>query len=283
MNYNLRYRKFKNKMAHLIFGLISFSSIIILFILLSDLVKRGLSYINIDFLTGFPSRFASKSGILPALLGSIWIVTLTVIISVPIAISAAIYLEEYAKNTGFTRFIKINISNLAGIPSIIYGILGLTLFVRTLGLGRSILSGALTMSLLVFPIVIVASQEAIRTVPDQLRQSSFALGATRWQTVSRVVLPQALPGILTGIILAVSRTLGESAPLLLVGAFSYISTLPEGPMDSFIVLPIQIYTWISKPSADFSDLTAAAILVLLALILIFNALAIIIRNKHQKV
>lgn len=282
MDRNLKSRKLKNKIAHFIFAIISFSSIAILIILLTDLVKRGLPYLNSDFFINFPSRFAKKSGILPALLGSIWIVSLTVVISVPIAIGAAVYLEEYARNSRLTRFIKINIANLAGIPSIIYGILGLTLFVRTLGLGRSILSGALTMSLLVFPIIIVASQEAIRTVPDQLRQSSYALGATKWQTIRRIVLPEALPGILTGIILAVSRALGESAPLLLVGAFSYISTLPKGPMDSFIILPIQIYTWTSKPSADFRDVTAAAILVLLSLILIFNAFAIIIRNKHQK-
>jgi len=282
MDLNLKTRKLKNKLAHFVFAIISFSSIVILIILLTDLVKRGLPYLNSDFIKNFPSRFAKKSGILPALLGSIWIVSLTTVISVPIAIGAAVYLEEYAKNSRLIRFIKINIANLAGIPSIIYGILGLTLFVRTLGLGRSILSGALTMSLLVFPIIIVASQEAIRTVPDQLRQNSYALGATKWQTIRRIVLPEALPGILTGIILAVSRVLGESAPLLLVGAFSYISTLPKGPMDSFIILPIQIYTWTSKPSADFRDVTAAAILVLLALILIFNAFAIIIRNKHQK-
>jgi phosphate transport system permease protein len=281
MQNRLKKRMLKNQLAHLFFGIVSFSSILVLIVLITDLVKRGLPYINTSFFTNFPSRFAAKSGILPALLGSIWIVSLTAIISVPVAIGAALYLEEYAGNSRFTRFIKVNISNLAGIPSIIYGILGLTVFVRTLGLGRSILAGALTMSLLIFPIIIVASQEAIRNVPDYLRHGSYALGATKWQTIQRVVLPQALPGILTGIILAISRALGESAPLLLVGAFSYVSSLPEGPMDSFIVLPIQIYTWTSKPGADFKDVTAAAILVLLALILIFNALAIIIRNKHQ--
>ena len=279
---NLPARKRKNAFAHLLFAFSALLSVVVLIVLLVDLVKRGLPYLDLQFFTSFPSRFAAKSGILPAMLGSVWIIVLTAVISIPISVGAAIYLEEYAEDNWLTRLINLNISNLAGIPSIVYGILGLTVFVRALELGRSILSGALTMSLLIMPILIVASQEAIRNIPDSLRHGSYALGATKWQTIHRMVLPSAMPGILTGIILAVSRALGESAPLLLVGAFAYVGSLPKSPMDSFIVLPIQIYTWMSKPSADFKDVTAAAILVLLALLLLLNLTAIIIRNKNQR-
>ncbi|MHC1786111.1 MAG: phosphate ABC transporter permease PstA [Christensenellales bacterium] len=280
-NYYKR-RALKNKLAHILFTAAAWLGVFILLVLLSDLVKRGAPYINFDFFINFPSRFAAKSGILPAIAGSLWIVTLTAVIAIPVSIGAALYLEEYATDKRLTRFIKINISNLAGVPSIVYGIFGLGIFVRTLGFGRSILSGALTMSLLIMPIVIVSGQETLRTIPQALRHGSYALGASKWQTIVRVVLPSAVPGFLTGIILAVSRALGESAPLLLVGAFSYVSSLPQGPMDSFITLPIQIYTWMSKPSAAFKDVTAAAILVLMVLLLVLNAAAIILRNKFQQ-
>jgi len=262
LDYNKR-RQLTNKIAHILFAFASFISIFVLVVLLADLVKRGVRFINLDFFINFPSRFAEKSGILPAMVGSLWIVLLTALFSIPLSVAAAIYLEEYAIDNRFTRFIKINISNLAGVPSIVYGILGLSFFVRTLGLGRSILSGALTMSLLIMPIMIVASQEAIRMIPNSLREGSYAMGASKWKTVKGIVIPSSLPGIMTGIILAISRALGESAPLLLVGAFSFVSTLPKNPLDSFIVMPVQIYTWMSKPSADFKDVTAAAILVLM--------------------
>jgi len=278
----LQKRKKRGRAIHIYLTCVTFASVGILLLLLSDLLRRGIAYLDWDFITGFPSRFASKSGVLPALLGSLWLIGLTTVIAVPVAIGAAIYLEEYAKDNRLTRFIMVNIANLAGIPSIVYGILGLTIFVRTLALGRSILSGALTLSLLVFPIIIVTTQEAIKTVPDEMRHGSYALGATKWQTIRRVVLPGAMPGILTGIILSVARALGESAPLLLVGAFSYVSSLPQNPMDSFIALPIQIYTWTSKPNADFRNVTAAAILVLLALMLLCNGLALVLRSKQQK-
>ena len=277
-----RKRKIKNILAHILFAASAFLGLVILIMLMADLIKRGLPYINAEFFQNFPSRFAKQSGILPALVGSLWIIVLTAVISIPISIGAAIFLEEYAANNRFTRFIKINISNLAGVPSIIYGIFGLTIFVRTLGFGRSILSGALTMSLLIMPILIISSQEAIRTIPQSLRHGSYALGASKWQTIRRIVLPNAIPGILTGIILAISRALGESAPLLLVGAFGYVSALPQGINDSFMVLPIQIYIWMGKPSADFKDVTAAAILVLMALLILFNLAAILLRNKFQK-
>ncbi len=277
-----KWRALKNNLAHILFTFAAWVGVLILLVLLFDLVKRGAQYINPDFFRSFPSRFAAKSGILPAVVGSVWIVMLTTVIAIPVSIGAALYLEEYAADSRLTRFIKINISNLAGVPSIVYGIFGLSVFVRTLGFGRSILSGALTMSLLIMPIVIVSAQETLRTIPQALRHGSYALGASKWQTIVKVVIPSAIPGFLTGVILAVSRALGESAPLLLVGAFSYVSSLPQGPMDSFIALPIQIYTWMSKPSAAFKDVTAAAILVLMVLLLVLNAAAIIIRNRfHQ--
>ncbi len=282
MTAHLQRRKRRGRIIHLVLSVITFASLGVLVLLMADLIRRGAAYLDWGFITGFPSRFASRSGILPALLGSLWLIVLTALISVPVAIGAAIYLEEYAKDSRLTRFILINISNLAGIPSIVYGILGLTVFVRTLALGRSILSGALTLSMLIFPIIIVTTQEAIKTVPDEWRHGSYALGATKWQTIRRVVLPGALPGILTGIILSIARALGETAPLLLVGAFSYVSALPKGPMDSFIALPIQIFTWTSKPSAEFRDVTAAAILVLLVLMLLSNGLALVIRGRQQK-
>ena len=277
-----KWRVHKNNLAHILFAAAAWVGVFILLILLFDLVKRGAQYINLDFFRNFPSRFADKSGILPAIVGSVWIVLLTAVIAIPVSIGAALYLEEYAGDSRLTRFIKINISNLAGVPSIVYGIFGLTIFVRTLGFGRSILSGALTMSLLIMPIVIVSAQETLRTIPQALRHGSYALGASKWQTIVRVVIPSAIPGFLTGVILAISRALGESAPLLLVGAFSYVSNLPKGPMDSFIALPIQIYSWMSKPSAAFKDVTAAAILVLMVLLLVLNAAAIVIRNKFQQ-
>lgn len=279
---NINIRNIKNKMANILFGTIAFLSILILLILLSDLFKRGFRYINLNFLTSFPSSSASNAGIFPALVGSVWIILLTALIAIPISIAAALYIEEYAPNNRFIRLIKINISNLAGVPSIIYGILGLTFFVRTLGFGRSILAGALTLALLIMPILIVTTQEALRAVPDSLRHGAYTLGASKWQAIKKIVLPAALPGIATGVILSISRALGESAPLLLIGGFSFVSSLPTGVMDSFISLPIQIYTWMSKPSASFKDLTAAAIIILMVLLLILNMTAIVIRNKFSK-
>ncbi len=277
----MKRRKRINNLAHGLFFLSTIAGIAVLFVLVYDISKNGFGWLSKSFFENFPSRFPDQSGIKPALYGSMWIVTLTAVFSIPLGIGAAIYLEEYAPNNWFKKLIVINIANLAGIPSIIYGMLGLTIFVRTLGLGRSILSGALTMSLLILPIIIVASQEAIKTVSDAIKAGSYALGATKWQTVRNIVIPTAFPGMLTGIIFATSRALGETAPLLMVGAFSYISTLPKGPMDSFIVLPIQIYMWAGRPQADFRSISAAAIIVLLVLLLTSNALAIFLRNKYQ--
>jgi phosphate transport system permease protein len=207
---------------------------------------------------------------------------LTILFALPIGVMAAIYLEEYAGVNPVTSFIRINITNLAGIPSIIYGLLGLQIFVRYFGLGRSVLAGSLTMALLVLPIVIVASQEAIRAVPLSLRQASFALGATKWQTVWFHVLPAAYPGILTGNILAASRAIGETAPLITIGALTYLRYVPDDPLDLFTVLPIQIFNWISKPQDEFHDLAAAGIIVLLVVLLGMNGLAIFLRQRLRR-
>lgn len=279
---NIRSRKIKNSVVHVLLLITTVLSILILFVLLFDLAGKGVPWLSKEFFTNFPSRFAEMSGIKPAVIGSAWIILLTALISIPIGVGAALYLEEYAGDTRLARIIKVNVANLAGVPSIVYGILGLTVFVRALGFGRSILAGALTMSLLILPIIIVSSQEAIRNVPQSLRHGSYALGATKFQTICSIVLPTAMPGILTGIILAISRSLGETAPLMMVGAFSYIAFLPKGIMDSFTVLPVQIYVWSGKPQDEFRGIAAAAILVLMAMLLLTNAAAIILRNKFQK-
>ncbi len=278
----IKYRKMKNSIFHGIIFCVTLIGIVVLIILLADIFMRGVPYLTKHFFTNFPSRFPQKAGILPGIYGSIYIILLTILIAVPIGLGTAIYLEEYAKNNRFTKFIKINISNLSGTPSIVYGLLGLAVFVRTLGLGKSVLAGALTMSLVVLPIVIVSSQEAIKAVPQYLRHGSYALGATKWQTIRKIVIPAALPGIFTGVILSVSRALGETAPLIMVGAATFVSKLPEGLNSIFTALPLQIYYWMGLPKEQFKDLAAAGIIVLLAILLTTNAIAIVLRNKYQK-
>ncbi len=279
---HIKYRKLKNSIFHGVIFCVTLIGIIVLAILLIDIIRRGVPFITKTFFTNFPSRFPRKAGILPGIVGSVNIILLTIAFAVPVGLGTAIYLEEYAKNNRLTKFIKINISNLSGTPSIVYGLLGLAVFVRTLGLGKSILSGALTMSLVVLPIVIVSSQEAIKAVPQYLRHGSYALGATKWQTIRKIVIPSALPGIFTGVILSVSRALGESAPLLMVGAATYVSKLPDNVFSVFTALPLQIYYWMGLPKAEFKDLAAAGIIVLLAILLTTNAIAIVLRNKYQK-
>jgi phosphate transport system permease protein len=254
----------------------------VLVVLVVDILLRGVPWLNLGFLTSFDSRFADKAGIRAGLVGSLWLIGLTILFALPTGVLAAIYLEEYARESPLTSFIRINITNLAGIPSIIYGLLGLQIFVRYFGLGRSVLAGALTMALLVLPIIIVASQEAIRAVPQSLRQASYALGATKWQTIWSHVLPAAVPGILTGNILAASRAIGETAPLIAIGALTYLRYVPGGPLDLFTVLPIQIFNWVSKPQDEFHDLAAAAIIVLLAVLLSLNALAVYLRQRFRR-
>ena len=257
-------------------------AVAILGILILEVTLLGLPWLNADFLTSFPSRFPEKAGILAGLAGTLWLVTLTAAIAIPIGVLAAVYLEEYAKPGRVATLITINIANLAGVPSIVYGILGLAIFVRFLGLERSVLAGAMTMSLLILPVIIIASREAIKAVPSSLRQVAFALGATRWQVTRDHVLPQAMPGILTGVILALSRAIGETAPLIMIGALTYIAFVPEGPMDEFTALPIQIYNWTSRPQEAFHELASAGIIVLLLVLLIMNATAVWIRYRGSK-
>jgi phosphate transport system permease protein len=249
--------------------------------LLIDVAIDGAGRLSWRFLTSYPSRRASNAGLLPALVGSIYLILLTAAMAIPVGIAAAIHLEEYAKRDALSRLIEINIANLAGVPSIIYGLLGLGLFVRTIGLGRSLLAGAATLALLVLPVVILSTREALRTVPQSLRESSYALGATKWQTIWHQVLPMALPGMLTGVILALSRAIGETAPLITIGALTYVPFLPDSIWSPFTVLPIQTFNWVSRPQAAFLENAAAAILVLLVLLLTLNALAIWLRDRYQ--
>jgi len=250
-------------------------------LLLVQATKEGLPWLDLQFLTSFPSRFPANAGIKSALWGTVWLGGLTASIAVPIGIAAALYLEEYPRRGRLADLIEINIANLAGVPSIVYGILGLAIFVRALALQRSLLAGALTLSLLILPVIIVASREAIRAVPRSLREAAYALGATRWQVVRDHVLPAAAPGIMTGVILAMSRALGETAPLVMIGALTFVAFTPAGPLDAFTALPIQIFNWVSRPQPEFHDLAAAAIVVLLAIILLMNAAAILLRDRAQ--
>lgn len=274
-------RKIIDLLGHGIFLIGTLFSVAILIILLVSMIGQGFRHVDWQFLTSFPSRTAAKSGILPAMVGSLWLIVLTALVAIPVGVGAAIYLENYGKDSHLNRLIKVNIANLAGVPSIVYGMLGLSLFVRTLGFGRSILSGALTMALLILPILIVAAQEALRDVPESIIAGSYAVGSTKLQTITKMILPYAFPRILTGIILALSRAIGETAPLLLIGAFSFVRFLPENVLSAFTVLPIQIYVWAGKPQAPFHDITAAAILVLLVVMILINGLAIFLRNKYD--
>lgn len=279
---NIKRRKIKNSIVKYLFLLCTLFGIVVLIVLLKQILETGLKHLDLKFLTSFPSRTASKAGIKSALVGSLWVILLTSLFSFPLGMGTAIYLEEYAKKNWFNKLLQINISNLAGIPSIVYGMLGLSVFVKWLRFGTSILSGSLTLTLLILPVIIISSQEAIKSVPDTLRQGSLALGVTKWQTITGVVLPYSLPGILTGGILAISRALGEAAPLIMVGAVGYIAFLPKGLLDSFTALPIQIYNWTSRPQAEFQEIAAAGIIVLMVVLLTFNAIAVVVRNKYQK-
>ncbi len=256
--------------------------ILMLLLLLTQIVMSGISKLNWDFIRNFPSRMASKAGVKSALAGSIWLLITTVAIALPIGIGTAVYLEEFSKKNRWRELVQINISNLAGVPSIVYGMLGLAVFVRMFGFGRSVLSGGLTLALLILPVIIVTSQEALRGVPKSLYQGSLALGLTKLQTLRGVILPYAIPSILTGAILAISRALGEAAPLIMVGAVGYVAFTPESIMDQYTALPIQIFNWTSRPQKEFQEVAAAGIMVLMAILLSFNGFAILLRNKFQK-
>ena len=280
-NPRLQYRR---RLGGVFYALFIFSisiGIVGLLVLLFQVLVRGVPWLTWGFITRYPSPFPEEAGLLSAMMGTIWLMGLTAALTVPVGVGAALYLEEYARKNWFTKIVEINIANLAGVPSIVYGLLGLALFVSWWNIGRSLLAGALTLSLLVMPIVIMASREAIRAVPDSHRQAAYALGATQWEVVKGVVLPSAFPGILTGTILAMSRAIGEAAPVIAISALVYLTFVPTGPTDRFTVLPIQIFNWVSRPQDDFRGLAAAGIIVLLIILLGMNSIAIYLRNKYQ--
>ncbi|MBT4141938.1 MAG: phosphate ABC transporter permease PstA [Chloroflexi bacterium] len=264
------------------FGLAVIIGILGLAALLFDVLIDGLPFMNINFLTSYASRKAEHSGILAPLAGTIWIVGMTALFTIPIGVGTAIYLEEFASKNRINRLIELNIANLAGVPSVIYGLLGLALFVQFLFNGsRNVTAGALTMTLLILPIVVIASQEAIKAVPSSYRHAAYAMGANRWQVVKAIVLPQAIPGMMSGIILALSRAIGESAPILIISSLVWVTFIPTSPDSKFTVLPLQIFTWISQPQHSFRGIAAAAIIVLLIVLLSMNGIAIWIRSKYQ--
>lgn len=279
----LNRRKVKNALFSLLALAAIFISMVTLAGLLIDLVGRGGSSLDTQFLTSSPSRIPAKAGILPALVGTLWVTLLVALITLPIGIGAAIYLEEYAGRGRIARLSKINISNLAGVPSIVYGIFGLAIFVRGLDLGRTVFAASLTLSLLILPVVIISSAEALKAVPPSQREAAYALGATRWQVIRRALIPAAAPGILTGIVLAVARAVGETAPLILIGAVTFVTFVPTNPFeDKYTVLPIQIFNWANRPQEAFLEISAAAILVLIALMLLLNGAAIYLRARLSR-
>lgn len=253
-----------------------------LVVLIGTTIADGAPRLSGDFLSGVPSRKPELAGILPALAGTAMLMGLTALIAIPVGLGAALWLEEYARPGRFMNLVELTIATLAGVPSIIYALLALEVFVRVLGMGRSILAGAATLSLLILPMIVMASREALRTVPKHLREASFALGGDRWVTLRTVVLPLAMPGVLTGIILGLARAIGETAPLITIGALTYVAFVPDSLSSAFTALPIQIFNWISRPQAGFHVAAAAAILVLLALMLSMNALAIWLRTRLQR-
>lgn len=276
----------RNQLTDIVFKYLGIFStligIILLFIFITSILYDGLRRIDWQFLTSLPSRKAENAGILTAWTGSLWIFLLTACISIPIGLSAAIYLEEYAKKNRLSRILEINISNLAGVPSVIYGILGLEIFVRIMKLGGSLLAGALTLSLLVLPIIIVATRESIKAVPSSLKEASFGMGATKWQTIWYQILPASAGGIATGIILALSRAIGEAAPVIVIGALAYVPFVARSPLDDFTVLPIQIFHWVSRPDPGFIIDAAAGIIILLGITFMFNGVAVYLRYRWQK-
>ncbi len=279
---HLRTRQLSGRFFVALFLGATLSGIFVLVVLVADVFKDSLGWLDWQFLTSYPSRKPQEAGLLSAFFGTLWLMALTALFSLPVGVGTAIYLEEYSPDNMLRRLIQTNISNLAGVPSIVYGLLGLGLFVQALAMGRSILAGALTLTLMSLPVIIIAAQEAIRSVPEVHRLGAYALGATRWQVVRNIVLPTALPGILTGTILAMSRAIGEAAPMIAISALVYLTFIPVSPLDRFTVLPIQIFNWVSRPQEDFAHLAAAGIIVLLIVLLSLNAAAILVRNRYQK-
>ncbi len=274
--------KLKDKTFQVIGVCCTLIGVITLFIFIGSILFEGLERLDWSFLTSLPSRNPEDSGILTAWHGTIWVLVLTTIFAFPLGVGAGIYLEEYGKNNWLNRFLDINIANLAGVPSVIYGLLGLEIFVRIMNFGGSILAGSLTLALLILPIIIVATREAIRAVPDSIRDGARAMGASKWQMIRTQVLPASFGGIMTGVILAISRAIGETAPLIVIGALAYVPFTPRSPMDEFTVLPIQIFNWVSRPQHGFTINAAAGILVLLGITFLMNGIAVFLRNKWQK-
>lgn len=274
-------RATKNKVFKGIFFACTLIGLIVLVILLIDILRKGIPVMGTEFFTNFSSSSASSSGVKGALIGTLWLMVTLIPIALVLGVGSAIYLEEYAKDNAITKLIKVNISNLASVPSIVYGLLGATIFVALLKLGNSVLAAALTLSLLILPVIIVASQEALRSVPNSVKEASYGLGANKWQTIKNVVLPAAIPGIVTGVILAISRAIGETAPLVAIGIPTILLRTPNSILDSFQTLPLQIYDWARKPGMDFEALSSGAIIVLLIILLILNSIAIFIRNKYS--
>ncbi|HXF71770.1 MAG TPA: phosphate ABC transporter permease PstA [Actinomycetota bacterium] len=250
--------------------------------LLVDVATKGVGWLDRGFLSGLDSRFPERAGIRPALVGTTWLMVLTAAISFPLGVGAAVYLEEMAPRTRLAALLELNVANLAAVPSVIYGLLGLAAFVRAMELGRSIMAGALTLSLLILPVIIVASREALRAVPGGIREAAYAVGATTWQVTWRQTLPAALPGMLTGLILGLSRAIGETAPLITLGALTYVNFVPRDPYDRFTAMPIQIYNWVSRPQVEYQHVAAAGIVLLLGVLLAMNALAVSLRNRYER-
>lgn len=282
VNQRMGTRIAKNRAYKGLYLISTLFGLVILAVLLYRIFTQGIGWLDMDFFQNYASRRPARAGIKAALIGSLWMMAVVIPLSLIIGVGTALYLEEYAKKSRFNAFIQTNISNLAGVPSIVFGLLGLTVFVRFMDLGRSVLAAGLTMTLLVLPVIIVASQEAIRAVPKELREASYGMGATKWQTIKNIVLPASIPGILTGSILSISRGIGETAPLVVLGIPTFIATLPSGVLDTLTVMPMQIYNWTSRPQEDFQNVAAAGIIVLLGFLIILNLTAIIIRNKFQK-
>ncbi|HZG73234.1 MAG TPA: phosphate ABC transporter permease PstA [Chondromyces sp.] len=278
---NIPWRLLKNNLYKLIFLTATGFTLLMLIVLLTRIFTQGWEWLSWDFLQNFPSRRPEQAGIKAAIIGTLWMMAVVAPVSALLGVGTAIYLEEYAKKNKLTQWIQMNISNLAGVPSVVFGLLGLTIFVRVFMFGNSVLAAGLTMSLLVLPVIIVASQEAIRAVPKELKEASYGLGATKWQTIYRVVLPAAIPGILTGTILALSRAIGETAPLVVIGIPTFVAFLPGSLLDSFTALPMQIYNWTSRPQEEFQYLAAAGIIILLIILILMNSVAVWIRNKFQ--
>lgn len=274
-------RQSRNQIFKWLFFLCTMFGLAVLILLIADTLMDGWSRLNLDFLTNFNSSRAESAGFFGAIVGSLWLMLVTTPVAIILSVGTALYLEEYAPKNKFTNFIKINISNLAGVPSVVFGLLGLAMFVRALALGNSVLAAGLTLALMILPVIVVASQEAIRAVPASVREASIGMGATKWQTISRIILPAAIPGIITGIILAISRALGETAPLVVIGVPTTLLVTPNSVFDSFQAMPMQIYSWVKMPNEEFQYIAAAGIIVLLVILLLMNSVAILIRNKFS--